>query len=149
MHRGQELGGQLAVRVAGNRLMMLAADDVGATGQRVQPDPGAAFVVAVELMPQAGQQRADPAEDSDLAQVRSGAGEEPVVGAGLVGDPEMDLEPVPEPEAGDLPDGDARDQGDDRDQQGCAQRPDRNVLTGAPWVRYRKPSPLRYQHAIR
>src|ERR1700753_3900650 len=82
----------------------------------------------VDLWPQAGNQGGEPADERYLTEVGAGPGEEPVVGAGLVGDPEVDLHPVPEPEAGDLPGGDQAGQGEERDDDPGPQRPHWSVL---------------------
>src|SRR5215469_4104897 len=111
--------------------MVAVAEVELAAGGGVVADPPAAWFVAVVLLHQLVDARADRAENAELGKVRAESGPEPVIGSWLVDDALMHLEPVahrprvlkPDDQAGD--DGDGRRDDADRTPLHCCSPPAR------------------------
>jgi hypothetical protein len=103
-----ELMGRLPALIVG--MVAVAEQELAARGG-IAPDPPAARLVAVVLLDQLVDARADRAEDAELLQVRAEPGPEPVVRAGLVDGARVHLEPVTEQRRVQNPEGDRRRSG--------------------------------------
>src|SRR6516164_2899859 len=76
-------------------MVAIAEQELAARGGML-PDPPAAWLVAVVLLDQLVDARADRADDTELLQVRAEPGPEPVVRTGLIDNAGSHLEPVTE-----------------------------------------------------
>jgi hypothetical protein len=86
---------QLMIRLPALVVGVVAiAEQELATRRGMLPDPPAAWLVAVVLLDQLVDTRADRAEDAELFDVRADPGPEPVIRAGLVDGARVHLEPV-------------------------------------------------------